>query len=142
MPRFREYLRILVWNAGLGYVALWTVTLWALDDGGVFDRSGVCRPDTAKVLFYWMCDPASAYGILAAVVNAALTMTVWAPVYIAAATVQSDAIAIALPIVAVHVIGLPAAIFVSMRLLLMLFAGIRARWSAPARPAASRKLQT
>jgi hypothetical protein len=64
-----------------------------------------------------VCDAASPLAILAAVANVALTATVWAPVYLAAATVQPDAIAIALPIVLIHLVGLPLGIFVLVRLL-------------------------
>lgn len=118
MRRLRDYCRILIWQTGIGYLLLWAVTLWTLDGGAnVFGKSGVCYPDQAKVLFYWVCDAASPLAILAGIANVALTATVWAPVYIAAATVEPDAIAIALPIVAVHVIGLPLAIFVLVRMM-------------------------
>jgi hypothetical protein len=116
MSRIRDYLNFLIWKAGLSYIALWTVAFLTLDYApSVLGGSGVCRPDAAKVLFYWVCDPASALSIVAAVANAALTVTVWAPVYIAAATVRPEAIVLALPIVATHVVGLPAALFVSVR---------------------------
>ncbi len=122
MRRLSDYLRFLVWQSGVSYVALWAVTLWTLNEGAaVFGRSGVCHPDAAKVLFYWVCNPASALSILAALSNTALTATVWAPVYVAAATVRPDAIALAAPILAVHLIGLPAAIFVTIRFMLIVF---------------------
>jgi hypothetical protein len=118
MRRLRDYCRILIWQTGIGYLLLWAVTLWTLDEGAnVFGKSGVCYPDEAKVLFYWVCDAASPLAILAGIANVALTATVWAPVYIAAATVEPDAVAIALPIVAVHVIGLPLSIFVLVRMM-------------------------
>jgi len=118
MRRLRDYCRIVIWQTGIGYLLLWAVTFWTLDEGAtVFGKSGVCYPDQAKVLFYWVCDAASPLAILAGIANVALTATVWAPVYIAAATVQPDAVAIALPIVAVHVIGLPLAIFVLVRVM-------------------------
>jgi hypothetical protein len=118
MRRLRDYCRILIWQTGIGYLLLWAVTLWTLDAGAnVFGKSGVCYPDQAKVLFYWVCDAASPLAILAGIANVALTATVWAPVYIAAATVEPDAIAIALPIIAVHVFGLPLAIFVLVRMM-------------------------
>lgn len=118
MRRLRDYCRILIWQTGIGYMLLWAVTLWTLDGGAtVFGKSGVCYPDQAKVLFYWVCDAASPLAILAGIANVALTATVWAPVYIAAATVEPDAVAIALPIIAVHVIGLPLAIFVLVRVM-------------------------
>jgi len=117
MHRLKAYSNAFVWQAGLGYLALWAITIWSLDQGpAVFGASGVCQPDQAKVLFYWVCDSASPFGILAALANFALTTTVWAPVYIAAATIQPDAIAIAVPIVLIHVVGLPTAIFVVVRL--------------------------
>jgi hypothetical protein len=117
MRRLKDYLRIIAWQAGLGYLLLWAVTIWTLDQGAnVFGKSGVCHPDAAKVLFYWVCDAGSPLGILATVANVALTATVWAPVYLAAATVRPEAIAIALPIVAIHLIGLPLGIFVLVRL--------------------------
>ncbi len=121
MRRIADYLHFLIWQSGLSYIALWLLTLWTLGDGAsVFARSGVCHPDEAKVLFYWVCDPASLLSIVATLSNTALTATVWAPVYVAAATVRPDAIAIAAPIVAVHCIGLPSAIFVAMRVMLHL----------------------
>jgi hypothetical protein len=102
------------------------VTFWSLDWGPiVFGRTGACHVDSAKVMFYWVCDPASPLTILAALANTALTATVWAPVYIAAATVQPEAIAIAVPIIATHVIGLPMAILVMTRLMLRFFAALR-----------------
>jgi hypothetical protein len=121
MRRISDYLHFLLWQAGIGYIAIWTLTLWTLGDGAsLFGQSGVCHPDQAKVLFYWVCEPDSMLSILAMLSNTALTATVWAPVYVAAATVRPDAIAIAAPIVLSHVIGLPAALFVAMRALLVL----------------------
>jgi hypothetical protein len=117
MHRLKAYFNAFVWQAGLGYLALWAITIWSLDQGpAVFGASGVCQPDQAKVLFYWVCDPTSPFGILAALANFALTTTVWAPVYVAAATVKPDAMAIAVSIVLLHVVGLPTAIFVVVRL--------------------------
>jgi hypothetical protein len=118
MPRLKHYLKIVAWQTGLGYLLLWAVTFWALDEGAtVFGKSGVCYPDEAKVLFYWVCEATSPFAILASVVNVALTATVWAPVYLAAATAQPDAAAIAVPIIALHVVGLPLGIFVLMRMM-------------------------
>lgn len=126
MGRLKDYLSFVAWQSGLSYIALWAVTFWSLDWGPfVFSRTGACHVDNAKVMFYWVCDPASPLAILAAVADTALTVTVWAPVYVAAATVQPDAIAIAVPIVAAHVIGLPMAILVMTRLMLRFFAGLR-----------------
>ena len=122
MRRLRDYCRFVAWQAGLGYLLLWAVTFWTLDEGAsVFGKSGVCFPDEAKVLFYWVCDPASPLTILASVANAALTATVWAPVYLAAATAELGAITIAGPIIALHLIGLPLALFVIIRLLAAAF---------------------
>jgi hypothetical protein len=129
MQRFKTYCGIAAWQTGLGYLVLWAITYWALADGAeVFGRSGVCRADSAQVLFYWTCDPASPLQILASVVNFALTATVWAPVFVAAATVQPDAIAVAVPIVAMHVIGLPLALLVVIRVLARACDGGRALW--------------
>jgi hypothetical protein len=118
MRRLKDYLKILAWQTGLGYLLLWAVTFWTLDEGAaVFGKSGVCLPDQAKVLFYWVCEPRSPLSILASLANVALTVTVWAPVYLAAATVEREAMAIALPIMAVHLIGLPLGMFVLIRML-------------------------
>jgi hypothetical protein len=139
MRRVKDYLRFAAWQSGLSYIALWAVTLWSLDWGPtVFGQSAACHVDSAKVMFYWVCDAASPLSILAAVANTALTVTAWAPVYVAAATVRPDAIAIAAPIIAAHVIGLPTAILVMTRLMLMLSAGLRrAIGSSASRPAAA-----
>ena len=68
MQRLREYCGIIAWQTGLGYLALWGVTYWTLAEGGaVFGQSGVCHADSAQVLFYWACDPASPLQILATV---------------------------------------------------------------------------
>jgi hypothetical protein len=118
MRRLKDYCKFIAWQTGIGYLVLWAVTFWTLDEGAtVFGKSGACFPDQAKVLFYWVCDASSPLTILAGVANAALTATVWAPVYIAAATAQPDAAIIAGPIIALHVIGLPLGIFVLVRLL-------------------------
>jgi hypothetical protein len=118
MRRLKDYCRLLAWQTGVSYLLLWAVTVWALDEGAtVFGKSGVCYPDEAKVLFYWVCEAASPYSILASVVNFALTATVWAPVYVAAATAQPDALVIAVPIVILHLVGLPLGIFVLIRMM-------------------------
>ena len=127
MPRLRDYCGILAWQSGLGYLLLWGVTYWTLAEGGtVFGQSGVCHADSAQVLFYWACDPASPLQILASVANFALTTTVWAPIFVAAATVDPDAVNLAVPIVAVHVIGLPLGILVLIRLSARTFDALRA----------------
>jgi hypothetical protein len=139
MRRVKDYIGVLAWQSGLGYIALWAIAYWSLDRGPtVFGHSAVCHPDNAQVLFYWVCDPDQPLAILAAVVNAALTVTVWAPVYIAAATVRPEAIAIAVPIVAAHVVGLPAALFVMIRVMLKFFELVRRAFAfASGRPAAA-----
>ena len=105
------------------------VTYWTLAEGVVvFGQSGVCHADSAQVLFYWACDPASPLQILATVANFALTTTVWAPVFVAAATVNPDAAFLAVPIVAVHVLGLPLGILVMIRLMARTFDAVRALW--------------
>jgi hypothetical protein len=122
MQRFKGYLNVIAWQTGVAYLLLWMVTFWTLYEGAsVFANSGVCYPDTATVLFYWVCTTRSPLAILASVANVALTATVWAPVYIAAATVKPEAISIALPIIALHVVGLPLALFVLVRLLATAF---------------------
>jgi len=127
MRRLRDYCGILAWQTGLGYLLLWGVTYWTLAEGGsVFGRSGVCHADSAQVLFYWACDPASPLQILASVADFALTATVWAPVFVAAATVDPDAVMLALSIIALHVIGLPLGILVLIRLLARAFDVLRA----------------
>jgi hypothetical protein len=127
MRRLRDYCGIIAWQTGLGYLLLWGVTYWTLAEGGsVFGRSGVCHADSALVLFYWTCDPASPLQILASVADFALTATVWAPVFVAAATVDPDAVMLAVPILALHVIGLPLGILVFVRLLARAFDALRA----------------
>ena len=117
MERYKAYLSAFAWQAGLGYLALWGMTFWVLDGGTVvFGTSGLCHPENARVLFYWVCDPGSLLAPLARLANFALTTTVWTPVYVAVATVEPDALVLALTIVLVHVVGLPTAIFVMIRL--------------------------
>jgi hypothetical protein len=116
MGRIRDYVRFIAWQTGLSYLLMWAVTFWALDYGAaVFGTSGVCHPDAAKELFYWVCDASSPLSILSTVVNVALTATVWAPVYIAAASVQPEAMTVAAPIIAIHAVGFPLALFVLVR---------------------------
>jgi len=127
MQRLKVYCGIFAWQAGLGYLLLWGLTYWTLADGAaVFGQSGVCHADSAQVLFYWACDPASPLSILAGVANFALTATVWAPVFVAAATVDPDAVIIAVPIVALHLLGLPFGILVLIRLSARTFDALRA----------------
>ena len=128
MRRIRDYHRFLVWNSGLGYIALWAITFWTLDYGqAVLGVRGGCAPDPNTVLFYWVCDSASPFSILAAVANSALTITVWAPVYVAAAIVRPEAIVLAVPIIGAHVLGLATAILVTARLALAFIRLVRGR---------------
>jgi hypothetical protein len=116
MRRLKDYLHIAAWQLGLAYIALWAIAFIALDYGPrLFD--GACRPIGTTLLFYWSCDPSSPLHFIAGVANTALTATVWAPVYVAAATVRPDDLALAVPILIVHLIGLPTALLVSIRLL-------------------------
>ena len=127
MQRLKDYCGIFAWQTGLGYLVLWGVAYWTLAHGAaVFGGSGVCHADSAQVLFYWACDPASPLAILAGVANFALTATVWAPVFVAAATVDPDAVVIAVPIVALHLLGLPLGILVLVRLSARSFDAVRA----------------
>ncbi len=122
MSRLHDYARFMVWQSGLIYAALWIVTFWTLDYGpAIFSHSAGCHSASAKVMFYWACDPASPLAYLATIANTALTVTVWAPVYVAAATVRPEAVSIAGPILAAHVIGLPAMLFITIRLMLQFF---------------------
>ena len=74
----------------------------------VFGKSGVCHPDAAKVLFYWVCDASSPLSILAGLVNVALTVDgLGAGLHRGGHASSPNAMAIALPIIAVHVVGLP-----------------------------------
>src|SRR5262245_48866284 len=116
MRRLKDYLHIAAWQLGLGYIALWAIAFIALDYGPRL-FAGACRPIGSALLFYWSCDPSSPLHFMADVANTALTVTVWAPVYVAAATVRPDALALALPILLVHLIGLPTALLVIIRLL-------------------------
>jgi hypothetical protein len=127
MQRLRDYCGIFAWQTGLGYLVLWGMAYWTLAHGAaVFGGSGVCHADSAQVLFYWACDPASPFAILAGVANFALTATVWAPVFVAAATVDPDAVVIAVPIVTLHLLGLPLGILVLVRILARSFDAVRA----------------
>ena len=118
MRRLKGYGKLVAWQTGVGYLLLWAVTVWALNEGAaVFGKSGVCFPDEAKVLFYWVCERTSPLSILASVVNFALTATVWAPVYLAAATVQPDALVVAVPILMLHLVGLPLGILALIRMM-------------------------
>jgi hypothetical protein len=129
MQRLKDYCGIVAWQTGLGYLMLWAVTYWTLAEAGaVFGRSGVCHPDSAQVLFFWACDPSSPLAILANVANSALTVTVWAPIFVAAATVDPDAAIVAIPIVAVHVLGLPLGLLVVIRLSARTCDAVRALW--------------
>jgi hypothetical protein len=127
MPRrLRDYCRIAAWQAGIGYLALWAMAYWTLDQGPqVFARSGLCHADAATVLFYWTCDPASPLQILANLANGALTTTVWAPVYVMAAIVDPVFLVVAAPIVLAHAIGAPLALLVVIRSMSRLFDAAR-----------------
>lgn len=114
MRRLKDYLHVAVAQLGFAYIALWAIAFVVLDYGPrIFD--GACRPVGAQLLFYWSCEPSSPLAFVAAVANSALSVTVWAPVYVAAATVRPDTLALAIPILLVHLAGLPAALLVSIR---------------------------
>jgi hypothetical protein len=55
-----------------------------------------------------------------------VTVTVWGPVFVAAATVDPDALTIAVPIVAVHRVGLPLGLLIVIRVLPRAFDAVRA----------------
>lgn len=120
MRRLQNYLHIAAAQLGLAYVALWAIAFFVFDYGTrIFGDD--CRPDSATLLFYWVCEPRSPLSFAAGIANTALSATIWAPVYVAAATVRPDTLAVAVPILLVHLIGLPLALLVSIRLMLQIF---------------------
>ena len=130
MHRLKNYLHIVAWQLGLAYIALWAITFLALDYGpGLFSES--CRRDAARLMFYWVCDPSSPLSFVASIANTALTATIWAPVSVAASTFRPDAIASAAPLLLLHVIGLPMALLVCIRLMAGIFQA--PRWLASRR---------
>jgi len=119
--RLRDYLRFAAWQSGISYLVLWAMTWWALDYGtSVFGGSAACRVEQVRILFYWGCTPDSALFVLAAAANAAFTLTIWAPVFVALASANVALVPVAATAVFTHVIGLPAAIFVAARTMLKL----------------------
>lgn len=129
MQRLKGYLGVIAWQIGLGYLALWAIAFVVLDHGPrLFGMSSTCHVETTQHLLRWVCDPGSPLTWLAGIANAAVTATVFAPVYLAAATVNPDAAAIAVAILLVHGIGLPTALLVLIRLLRGLFEA--PRWFA------------
>jgi hypothetical protein len=132
MQRRKGYLGIIAWQIGLGYIALWAIAFVVLDySPRLFGMSPACHAETTQLMFRWVCDPGSPLVFLAGIANAVLTATIFAPVYLAAATVNPDAAAIAVAILLVHGIGLPTALLVLIRLLRGLFEA--PRWFARGR---------
>jgi hypothetical protein len=121
MRRLKDYIGFIAWQTGFVYAGLWIVTYWGLRTGPmVFNASSVCHIEYTPVLFYWSCAEGTPIAVLAQVIDWALTLTVWTPVYVAAAAVDPDAVGLAGAIVAVHIFGLPAALLVAIRLLQVL----------------------
>ncbi len=121
MQRLKDYIGFAAWHSAFVYAGLWTIAYWGLRTGPmVFGGSGACHIDYAPVLFYWNCEGGAPIALLAQTINWALTCTVWAPVYVAAAFAGTSAGGLAAAIVSVHLVGLPAALLIAVRLLQIL----------------------
>jgi hypothetical protein len=110
--------RIWVWSAGLSYLASLALLAWFLADGGAVRANADCRAHDLEVAVYWTC-PEASFGVqfLANLVNAVLTGTLWAPVFVAAALPEPELRPAAALLVFGNLVGFSAAILVTFRTL-------------------------
>ena len=108
--------RLAVRMIGVAYLILWGVAWWSLDHGAaVLTSLGACRLEPLSELLVWRCLPEAPLPGLADLLNGALAGTVWAPAVVLAAVSQPDVRLIAVMLVGLHLVGLPAALLVAIR---------------------------
>jgi|GEM_PF-6523253 hypothetical protein len=104
--------RPLFWCYGLAYAGMWWFALLGLDRQGFFTAQPDCMIVPTMLAPLWYCGPSGPLWFLASLADAAMILTVWSPVFAAAAWVDPAHIAAFLPIVMVHAVGLVAATYI------------------------------
>jgi hypothetical protein len=114
--RFEDDARLAVRQVGLAYVVLWGITWWTLDHGSMLlgARAG-CRLESLSDLVVWTCMSGTRLGVVADLVNGVLASTVWAPAVVLSAASQPEVRLLAVAVVGLHLVGLPAALLVAIR---------------------------
>ncbi|MDC7789478.1 hypothetical protein PQJ75_20455 [Rhodoplanes sp. TEM] len=101
---------------GLAYMLLWLITWWVLGHGAAVLGSGSgCRLQRLSDLVLWRCTDAASVHMVADLVNGVLASTVWAPAVVMAAAVQPEVRLAAAVVIALHLVGLPAALLLAIR---------------------------
>lgn len=114
--RFEDDARLAVRQIGLAYVVLWGVTWWTLDHGSTLLGPGAgCRLESLSDLVVWNCASGTRLDVVADLVNGVLASTVWAPAVVLSAVVQPEVRLLAVAVVGLHLVGLPAALLVAIR---------------------------
>lgn len=112
----RHLVKSLAWTCGLGYIAMWLIVFLSLDGAPIVRSSPSCTALDGVVMVFWTCELHTPLWFLANLVNIAMSYTVWAPVFLAVASVDPAVIFIASTIVGTHVLGLPACLYVMLRI--------------------------
>ncbi|MFD2181239.1 hypothetical protein [Rhodoplanes azumiensis] len=108
--------RLAVYILGIFYIALWAITWLILGHGAALLRPEQgCRLEGLDVLFLWRCVGETHLPVVADLANGVLASTVWAPVVVLTAAVQPEVRLVAFLVVALHVVGLPAALLIAIR---------------------------
>lgn len=108
-------LKTIAWPYAVAYMGLWSVFMWFAQYGGVIRANADCAQVPDAPLPLWTCSGDGFLSIAALVVDLALLLTVWAPAFVAAATVNAAAIPIAASLVAGHLLGLAASVYAMVR---------------------------
>lgn len=114
---FGPVVRLIAWGAGLSYISTWAMLLWFMTDGAFIRANPSCDPILLwDTLAFWSCGEPALAVTLANMINVALALTLWAPAFLAIALNDPAGWVIALPILVTHLVGLPSAAYVALRL--------------------------
>ena len=113
----RRFLTKLAWPYGIAYAMLWLAFLWFAADGALIRNNPGCSPIESAPLPLWTCSEFGATYLLTLLIDIALLAIMWAPVFIAAATVNLATVPLAVPLIFGHVMGVTALIYALIKAL-------------------------
>ncbi|MEM6665237.1 MAG: hypothetical protein AAF638_02410 [Pseudomonadota bacterium] len=105
-------LKVIAVPYGIAYALAWVITIWFMGSGDIIRGNAACIVADDSILPIWLCPGDTVLGTLVFAVNTALAVTMWAPVFVAAALVNTQAVPLALAYVVGHLTGLIAISYV------------------------------
>ncbi|MGE0844716.1 MAG: hypothetical protein AB7L41_00500 [Flavobacteriaceae bacterium] len=112
----QRILKSIAWPYAIAYVAMWAAFVWFARDGALIRANPACHAIETAPLPLWTCTEGGLPTLAVLFIDFVLIVTVWAPAIVAAATVNTAALTVAVPLVLGHFAGLAATVYAMLRI--------------------------